>query len=181
MIRVPVRKKGKPESARIEYRALDGAANPYLAFSLILAAGLRGIEEGYELPETDANLFELSDSERRPWGRAAPRSLNEALDVMEESKLAREPSANTSSSGSSATSEPSGPNSSRGSPLRTRALPRQLVNSMDPLLVFPSPAPPELAQALDLGGWAWKAAADLDTAKRAARRRLGRRGRRGRR
>ena len=36
---------------------------------------------------------------------------------------------------------------------------------MDPLLVFPSPAPPELAQALDLGGWAWKAAADLDSAR----------------
>ena len=92
MIRVPVRKKGKPESARIEYRALDGAANPYLAFSLILAAGLRGIDEGYELPpETDANLFELSDSERRTLGvEPLPRSLNEALDVMEESKLARD-------------------------------------------------------------------------------------------
>jgi len=36
---------------------------------------------------------------------------------------------------------------------------------MDPLLVFPSPAPPELAQALDLGGWAWKAAVDLDQAR----------------
>lgn len=92
MIRVPVRKKGKPESARIEYRALDGAANPYLAFSLILAAGLRGIDEGYELPpEADANLFELSDSERRTLGvEPLPRSLNEALDVMEESKLARD-------------------------------------------------------------------------------------------
>jgi glutamine synthetase len=92
MIRVPVRKKGKPESARIEYRALDGAANPYLAFSLILAAGLRGIDEGYQLPpETDVNLFELSDSERRTLGvEPLPRSLNEALDVMEESKLARD-------------------------------------------------------------------------------------------
>jgi glutamine synthetase len=92
MIRVPVRKKGKPESARIEYRALDGAVNPYLAYSLILAAGMRGIEEGYELPpETTANLFEMTDSERLAMGvEPLPRSLSEALDVMEESKLARD-------------------------------------------------------------------------------------------
>ena len=92
MIRVPVRKKGKPESARIEYRALDGAVNPYLAYSLILAAGMRGIEEGYELPpETNANLFDMSDSERLAIGvEPLPRSLSEALDVMEESKLARD-------------------------------------------------------------------------------------------
>ena len=92
LVRVPVRKMGKAESARIEYRALDGAANPYLAFSLILAAGLRGIEEGYELPaETNTNLFDLSDNERRAIGvEPLPRSLNEALDVMEDSKLARD-------------------------------------------------------------------------------------------
>ncbi|MEM9200277.1 MAG: glutamine synthetase family protein [Actinomycetota bacterium] len=92
MIRVPVRKQGKAESARIEYRALDGAVNPYLAYSLILAAGMRGIDEGYELPgETSENLFDLSDGERRELGvEPLPRSLNEALDVMEESKLARD-------------------------------------------------------------------------------------------
>ena len=52
---------------------------------ILLAAGLRGIDEGYELPpETDANLFELSDSERRNLGvEPLPRSLNEALDVIE--------------------------------------------------------------------------------------------------
>ncbi len=92
MIRVPVRKQGKPESARIEYRSIDGAVNPYLAYSLILAAGLRGIDEGYELPpETSTNLFDLSDSERREAGvEPLPRSLSEALDVMEASKLARD-------------------------------------------------------------------------------------------
>ena len=92
LVRVPVRKRGKPDSARIEYRALDGATNPYLAFSLILTAGLRGVTEGYELPpETDTNLFELTDHERRELGvEPLPRSLHEALDVMEESKLARE-------------------------------------------------------------------------------------------
>ena len=88
---MPVR-KGKPESARIEYRALDGAVNPYLAYSLILAAGMRGIEEGYDLPpETNANLFDMTDSERLAIGvEPLPRSLSEALDVMEESKLARD-------------------------------------------------------------------------------------------
>lgn len=92
LVRVPVRKVGKPESARIEYRALDGATNPYLAFSMILAAGLRGIHEGYDLPaETNVNLFELTDHERREIGvEPLPRSLHEALDVMEESKLARD-------------------------------------------------------------------------------------------
>ena len=91
LVRVPVRKKGKPESARIEYRAPDPACNPYLAFSLLLAAGMRGIAEGYELPpETKLNLFDLTDEQRREMGiEPLPRSLDEALDVMEGSELAR--------------------------------------------------------------------------------------------
>jgi len=91
LVRVPVRKKGKSESARIEYRAPDPACNPYLAFSLLLAAGMRGIAESYELPaETNVNLFDLSDSERRDIGiEPLPRSLDEALDVMEGSDLVR--------------------------------------------------------------------------------------------
>ena len=64
LVRVPVVKHGKVESTRLEYRAPDSACNPYLAFSVILAAGLRGITEGYPLPpEADANLFALSDRE----------------------------------------------------------------------------------------------------------------------
>lgn len=92
LVRIPVRKEGKPDSARIEYRAMDGAVNPYLAYSVILASGLKGIAEGYELPEqTNINLFELSDRERRDMGiKPLPRSLREALDVMEESELVRE-------------------------------------------------------------------------------------------
>ena len=62
LIRVPIPKKASPNATRIEYRSPDPACNPYLAFSLILAAGLRGITEGYELPaEADANLFEMGD------------------------------------------------------------------------------------------------------------------------
>lgn len=92
LVRVPVRKMAKPESARIEYRALDGATNPYLSFSLLLNAGLSGIAEGYELPRaTDTNLFELDDSQRRAIGvEPLPRSLDEALNVMEGSDLVRE-------------------------------------------------------------------------------------------
>ena len=64
LVRVPVA-KSKAQSTRIEYRAPDPACNPYLAFSVILAAGLKGIEEGYELPpEAAANIFELTDEER---------------------------------------------------------------------------------------------------------------------
>ncbi len=89
LIRVPVTKKDKPSSTRIEYRAPDPACNPYLAFSVILAAGLRGIEAGYELPEEAvANLFELTPSQRAKAGIAElPVSLSEALDEMERSEL----------------------------------------------------------------------------------------------
>ncbi|MBA3489027.1 MAG: glutamine synthetase, partial [Longispora sp.] len=48
LVRVPA--YGKPNSARVEIRSLDSACNPYLAFAVLLSAGLRGIEEGYELP-----------------------------------------------------------------------------------------------------------------------------------
>ncbi len=82
LVRVPLPKKGKAESARVEYRAIDSACNPYLAFSLLLAAGLRGIEEGYELPaEASGNLEGM---------RPLPMSLNESLDDMEKSDLVRE-------------------------------------------------------------------------------------------
>ena len=92
LVRVPVRRAGKPDSARIEYRALDPATNPYLAFSLILAAGLRGIREQYDMPvETTVNLFDLTEAERSELGVALlPRSLDEALDEMERSELVRD-------------------------------------------------------------------------------------------
>ena len=91
LVRVPVRRRGKPSSARIEYRSPDPACNPYLAFSLVLAAGLRGISESYELPaETSTNLHELDDHELAELGvEPLPRSLDEALDVMESSDLVR--------------------------------------------------------------------------------------------
>ncbi len=93
LVRVPVAKRGKEAGGtRLEYRALDPACNPYLAFSVILAAGLAGIERGYRLEEeAEANIFELSESERKAKGiRLLPTSLAEALDVMETSELVRE-------------------------------------------------------------------------------------------
>jgi glutamine synthetase len=89
LVRVPVVKHGKTESTRLEYRAPDSGCNPYLAFAVILAAGLRGIEEGYDLPtEADANLFSLSGAELVAKGiQPLPTSLNDAVDVMERSEL----------------------------------------------------------------------------------------------
>jgi glutamine synthetase len=92
LVRVPPTKKGKKESTRIEYRAPDSAANPYLAFAAILAAGLAGIERGYELPpELAANLYELTVEQRLAEGiTALPGSLADAVGVMERSELMAE-------------------------------------------------------------------------------------------
>jgi glutamine synthetase len=92
LVRVPLYKPNKGNSSRVEYRAIDSAANPYLAFSLMLAAGLKGIEEGYELPaEAEDNVWGLSDAERRALGyRQLPASLDHALSIMENSELVAE-------------------------------------------------------------------------------------------
>ena len=92
LMRVPLYKPGKGQSARVEYRGVDSAANPYLAYSLLLAAGLKGIEEGYELPdEAGDTVWALSESERRALGyKALPSSLDRALGLMEDSELVAE-------------------------------------------------------------------------------------------
>jgi glutamine synthetase len=90
MVRVPA--YGKPNSARVEVRSPDTACNPYLAYALLLAAGLKGIEEGYELPAgAEDDVWALSDAERAAMGyQALPRDLSEALDVMERSEFVAE-------------------------------------------------------------------------------------------
>jgi len=92
LLRVPLYKPAKGQSSRIEYRAIDSAANPYLAYALILSAGLKGIEEGYELPpETEDNVWNLTDPERRAMGiQPLPQSLEHAIRKLEESELAAE-------------------------------------------------------------------------------------------
>jgi glutamine synthetase len=92
LVRVPLYKPGKGQSARVEYRAIDSAANPYLAYSLLLAAGLRGIEQGYELPaEAEDNVWSLTDGERKALGYdQLPASLDHAVALMEDSELVAE-------------------------------------------------------------------------------------------
>lgn len=91
LVRVPVTKVDKDDSVRLEYRSPDPACNPYLAYSLILAAGLRGIDQGYELPEEASSYFEMSPGERAKSDVVdLPQSLAEALDAMEGSELVRE-------------------------------------------------------------------------------------------
>jgi glutamine synthetase len=92
LLRVPLHKPGKSQSTRLEYRAIDSAANPYLAYALILGAGLKGIENQYELPEeTLDDVWTLSDNERKALGiEGLPQSLNQAIAKLEESELAAE-------------------------------------------------------------------------------------------
>lgn len=92
LVRVPTIKKGKSSSTRVEYRSPDAAANPYLAFSVLLAAGLDGIQQGMELPaELTTNVFEMSSNERRALGiRRLPETLSHALDELEQSELMAE-------------------------------------------------------------------------------------------
>lgn len=92
LIRVPIPKRGNANATRIEYRSPDPACNPYLAFAVLLAAGMRGVERGYELPpEAGANLFELNDAELAKLGiEQLPQSLSDALKVMEGSELVQE-------------------------------------------------------------------------------------------
>ena len=92
LVRVPVPKRGKEDQGtRLEYRSIDPACNPYLAFSLLLAAGLRGIEQGYELPpEATGNLFDSFSEGRESDSGLLPMNLSVALDEMERSDLVRE-------------------------------------------------------------------------------------------
>jgi glutamine synthetase len=83
LARVPSNRPGKEAAARIELRSPDPACNPYLAFALLLAAGLRGIERGYQLPAE-------SNGSRAPGAVRLPEDLREATEAFEASELARE-------------------------------------------------------------------------------------------
>jgi len=87
LVRVPA--YGKPNSARVEVRSLDSACNPYLAFAVLLGAGLAGIERGYELPPgAEDDVWALSPAERKAAGyEPLPENLAEAIAVMSESEL----------------------------------------------------------------------------------------------
>ena len=77
LVRVPMYKPKNENSTRVEFRSPDSACNPYLAYAVMIAAGLKGVEEGYELSEsTDVTTL--------------PSNLNEAITAMEKSTLVRE-------------------------------------------------------------------------------------------
>ena len=92
LVRIPLFKPDKASSARVEYRAIDPACNPYLAYALLLNAGLAGIEKELPLPlEAEDDVWALSDRERVALGiESLPRNLEGAIAVMESSELVAE-------------------------------------------------------------------------------------------
>jgi glutamine synthetase len=91
LIRVPEYRPGREKATRIEFRSPDPACNPYLCFSVMLAAGLEGIEKGYEPPvPVEENVYEMSEEERRERGiTTLPASLLEAIQLTENSEIVR--------------------------------------------------------------------------------------------
>jgi glutamine synthetase len=92
LVRVPMYKPGKEKATRIEFRSPDPACNPYLAFAVMLAAGLKGVEKGYELPPpVEEDIYEMSEESRKKHGiESLPGSLSEAIQLTEKSELVRE-------------------------------------------------------------------------------------------
>jgi glutamine synthetase len=92
MVRVPMYKPGKEKATRMEYRSPDPACNPYLAFAVMLAAGLKGVEKAYPLPNpVEEDIFEMDEKAREKVGiTSLPGSLYEALCVVQGSKLVRD-------------------------------------------------------------------------------------------
>jgi glutamine synthetase len=89
MVRVPMYKPLKGQSTRVEVRTIDAACNPYLAFAAVLAAGMKGIDEGYDLPrEAEDDVWSLTDRELRALGLdPLPASLDDAIARAESSEL----------------------------------------------------------------------------------------------
>ena len=84
-------KPNKAEATRIEFRSPDPACNPYLSFALMLASGLRGVEENYKLPEPiEEDIFEMSEQKRNQLNiKSLPGSLIESIREMEKSQLVK--------------------------------------------------------------------------------------------
>jgi glutamine synthetase len=91
LIRVPMYKPGKEKATRIEYRVPDPACNPYLAFSVMLAAGLEGIEKKYSLAEpANDNIYHMSEGQRARAGiKSLPEDLFEAIKITEKSEFVK--------------------------------------------------------------------------------------------
>ncbi len=92
LVRVPMFDIGREKSVRVELRSADPACNPYLAFACMLSAGLKGIEENYELPAPiEENIFSMDEKKRAALNiDSLPDSLENAINIMEKSDLVRE-------------------------------------------------------------------------------------------
>ncbi len=92
LVRVPEYRPGREKATRIEFRSPDPACNPYLAFSVMLAAGLEGIEKDMKPPKpVEENVYEMSEAERTKRGIGTlPASLLEAILLTEKSKVVRQ-------------------------------------------------------------------------------------------
>ena len=91
LVRVPEYRPGREKATRIEFRSPDPACNPYLAFSVMLAAGLEGIEKEYQVPkQIEENVYEMTEDERQKRGiDTLPANLLEATLLTEKSELVR--------------------------------------------------------------------------------------------
>jgi glutamine synthetase len=88
ILRVPVNDKNSRKSKRIEFRAPDPSANPYLAFSATAAAGLDGIREKIDPGDpVNQDIYKMSDSARRALGiKTLPRTLQDSIDALKNDK-----------------------------------------------------------------------------------------------
>ena len=92
LVRVPEYRPGRENATRVEFRSPDPACNPYLAFSVMLAAGLEGVENGYEVPDPiEENVYEMTEQQRQKRGiETLPPNLLEAIHLTEKSEVVRE-------------------------------------------------------------------------------------------
>jgi len=92
LVRVPMYKPGRETATRVEFRCPDPACNPYLAFSVMLAAGLEGIKNKYPIPDPiEENIFDMDVLKREQSKiETLPDNLLEAVKIMEKSKIVKE-------------------------------------------------------------------------------------------
>jgi glutamine synthetase len=92
LVRIPEYKPGKEEGTRVELRNPDPGCNPYLAFAVMLAAGLKGIQEKYALPDPcETDIYHMTEQERNKIEvKSLPKNLVEAVDITKKSTIVKE-------------------------------------------------------------------------------------------
>ena len=92
LVRIPQTSRGRPESTRMELRCPDPSCNPYLAFAVMLACGLEGIERKLPLPRpVEENLYQFDDAMIAKYAVGTlPGTLREALDELEKDRVIQE-------------------------------------------------------------------------------------------